>query len=435
MAVKTLSWLTYCRRAPFAEELQHALGTRQGKEDLDQKFLPALDIIDSLCAGLVVFDQSTGIIRLVHYTTKEYLVENHTLRNAETEITRTCINYLSFGAFSCGRSSQPSEYAHRQQLYPLHHYCAQNWGSHASAALAHSKELIDFLLEFLDKESNVHAASQAMMAYSILGDETPSVMNWLEFVPRRLTKTHLATHGGLADIISIYQSRDDGIDIKDSTGRTPFAYAAERGNLEIARILLESQRVDPDSKDHYHRTPLLHAAGNGHKEVVNLLIQYGADPNPTDYYGYSPLCAAAEVGSIGTMRFLLDNGAQIDVCCSSQDPEGGTALILAWYSGNKEAVQFLLDRGANPDFPNEEGYTILSAAAQSDDEELVESLIKKGVHLELRDYSGYTHLRSAVQCGHIGIVKLLLDAGADSNAQDRRDDSCLITATAYGFLE
>lgn len=62
-------------------------------------------------------------------------------------------------------------------------------------------------------------------------------MNWLEFGPRRLTKTHLAAYGRLADMISIYQSRHDGIDTKDSTER--LVYAVQRRQSSVAQLKRE----------------------------------------------------------------------------------------------------------------------------------------------------------------------------------------------------
>ena len=118
---RTLAWLTYSRRALFAKELQHALGTEIGKTRLDPDFLPPLGMIDSLCAGLVVFDRKSGIIRLAHYTIKDFLIGNNLLQNAETEILQVAITYLSF---SSSRLSVSGESTRQQQEYPLHDYAA-----------------------------------------------------------------------------------------------------------------------------------------------------------------------------------------------------------------------------------------------------------------------------------------------------------------------
>ncbi|PYH96005.1 hypothetical protein BO71DRAFT_428487 [Aspergillus ellipticus CBS 707.79] len=161
-------------RALSAKELQHALGTQIGIKELNRKFLPAIDLVDSLCAGLVVFDQNSRVIRLVHYTTKEFLLENPILHDAEVQISMVSLTYLFFDVFSSGRSTGQQAFIRRLRLYPLHHYAAQNWGAHALSALAVSREIMDSMLEFLENEENVNAAAQVMIACSTLGDEPPS---------------------------------------------------------------------------------------------------------------------------------------------------------------------------------------------------------------------------------------------------------------------
>ncbi|KAF7178085.1 hypothetical protein CNMCM7691_006743 [Aspergillus felis] len=433
MAMRVLSWLTHCKRALFADELQDALGIRPGHTDLDPEFLPDIDILDSVCAGLVVFDQNTSRIRLVHYTTKEYLLGHPAFRNSEVEIAQTCITYLSFEAFSSGAS----DYEHRRRNYSLHHYFAEYWAVHASAALDTSKEFMTFLVAFLEKKSNVYAAGQAMLTFARA--DRPGREHWLKVLPdplpdHQLTKVHLAAYGGLTSIITEYIRQNQDLDIGDSKSRTPLAYAAEGGHLETTRVLLESKRVNPDSKDWKGETPLVRAAFGGYKEVVQLLIQYRACPNPTDESGHNPLCAAALCGDIETMRLLLDHGAQINqqgpyyVDSPSNDEDDGTPLMNAWCSGNKDAVLFLLERGADPNYPNKGGATILTAAARDDDEKLVKLLLERGVHVDPKDYYSTTPLGYAVQGGFLGIAKQLIKAGADVNMQNIYGQSVLMTA-------
>ncbi|KAI9371162.1 hypothetical protein BJX61DRAFT_548493 [Aspergillus egyptiacus] len=314
LAVQILSWLAYSKRALFAKELQHALATRPGDTDLNPKFLPPLEIIGSLCAGLVEHDQNTGIIRLVHYTTKEFLVKQDMLQDAEMEITKTSITYLSFGCFSSGRSTKPNEYTHRQKKYPLHHYSAQHWASHASAALVNSEDTLSFLSGLLEKDFNVYAAGQAMMAHSVHGDEEPMASNWLDFIPRRMTKVHLVASG-------------EDMNARDSDGMTPLAYATRYGQLEVVKLLLKSGSTFPDVEDHYGRTP----------EIAQLLIQYGANPQTRDDSGCSPLCGAADTGDMELIQFLIDKGVTIDNRCSEDLIASPTPLGHAFSSGKKEA--------------------------------------------------------------------------------------------------
>jgi ankyrin repeat protein len=62
-------------------------------------------------------------------------------------------------------------------------------------------------------------------------------------------------------------------DSKDSNDITPLSWAAYYGHEAVARLLLETGRVDADSKDKYGRTPLSLATSKRHKAVVRLLQQ------------------------------------------------------------------------------------------------------------------------------------------------------------------
>jgi hypothetical protein len=73
LANKVLSWLVQTKRTPSMAELQHVLATEPGMEDLDEGLLP---VVGAICGGLVTVDQEADVVRLVHYSTREYL-ERH----------------------------------------------------------------------------------------------------------------------------------------------------------------------------------------------------------------------------------------------------------------------------------------------------------------------------------------------------------------------
>lgn len=74
LAKEALSWIVYAFRPLQIQELQHALATRAGDPDFDEEALPRAEYLLSICAGLVIIDGKSNIIRLVHYTTQEYFV-------------------------------------------------------------------------------------------------------------------------------------------------------------------------------------------------------------------------------------------------------------------------------------------------------------------------------------------------------------------------
>ena len=65
---------------------------------MDPDNLPEADDILAVCAGFVVTDAKSDIVRLFHYTTQKYF--ERTLQTwapgCEEGILRTCFTYLSF---------------------------------------------------------------------------------------------------------------------------------------------------------------------------------------------------------------------------------------------------------------------------------------------------------------------------------------------------
>lgn len=107
LALRILSWITCAKEPLSTRELQHALAVERGDSDLGEDNLEDIAESVSLCAGLVTIDEESDIIRLVHYTTQEYFekTQERWFSDAETEITTTCVTYLSFDTFSTGHCS------------------------------------------------------------------------------------------------------------------------------------------------------------------------------------------------------------------------------------------------------------------------------------------------------------------------------------------
>ncbi|KAF2809675.1 uncharacterized protein BDZ99DRAFT_33975 [Mytilinidion resinicola] len=72
LAKKVLSWITYAKRPLTTTEMCCALAVEPDETKLDPENIPDVEDLLSVCAGLVVVDQESAVIRLVHYTTQEY---------------------------------------------------------------------------------------------------------------------------------------------------------------------------------------------------------------------------------------------------------------------------------------------------------------------------------------------------------------------------
>ena len=99
------------------------------------------------------------------------------------------------------------------------------------------------------------------------------------------------------------------------------------------------EEVDLEDEDDV--SALNSAAETGSIEIVRILLDHGADPNMGDGWSYNPLSAA--IGNRNTMELLIRRGAKVN------DSNGNSySLWRAAMDGKVEAVNFLLDHGANP---------------------------------------------------------------------------------------
>ena len=260
-------------------ELRHGLGVEIGESKLDKENLPEIEDTVSVCAGLVTVDEQSDIIRFVHYTTQEYFERTQTtcFPNAQADIAKICITYLSFNEFESGFCPTREALKEQLQLNALYDYAAQNWGHHAHAASI-EKQLI---LNFLKSEAKVSISSQAMMtSRSYQSGNVP-------LAPRQTMGAHLVAYFGLREVMIALLKNGHDPNFKDTNGQTPLSWAAENGHEAVVKLLLEkgAELESKDSKDASNGwTPLSWAAYNGHEAVAKLLLKKGAELESKDTY-------------------------------------------------------------------------------------------------------------------------------------------------------
>ncbi len=125
---------------------------------------------------------------------------------------------------------------------------------------------------------------------------------------------------------------------------TALHWAAERGDAELAALLLKSgASVTAETRIGRH-TPLHVAAQHGNSAIVRALVDARAAVNALTTTGAAPLHFAAASGDRESIAVLLDHGAD-----RIREPQWGqTPLMFAAAGGRTEAVKLLLARGADP---------------------------------------------------------------------------------------
>lgn len=411
LARHVLSWITCAKRPLSTAELQHALAVEAGKPELDTDNLPQIEDMVSVCAGLVTVDEESGIIRLVHYTAQEYFEGTREwFPDAESEITTICVTYLSFSVFESGFCRTNDEFRQRLKTNQLYDYAARNWGHHARTAFADAGRLI---VEFLESEHKVVAASQVMMA----GQRYSGATRHSQTKPKQITGLHVAAYYGLSEVIISLLHNSQNADSRDSYGQTPLSYAAENGHAAAVKLLLETQGVDANSSDDDARTPLSYAAEEGHQITVELLLKaQDIEADSRDRDGRTPLSYASERGHETIVKLLLE--AQ-GVDAHFSDYNSRTPMSYAAERGHPAVIKLLLEaQGVESRSGNRRTRAPLSYAAEEGHVNVVELLLKaQGVAADSRDRDGRTPLSYAAEKGHETVVDLLLktqDVEADS---------------------
>jgi hypothetical protein len=118
-----------------------------------------------------------------------------------------------------------------------------------------------------------------------------------------------------------------------------------------------------------------------------------------------------------------------------RDDQGMTALMLAARSGAAEALQALLDAGANPNLRNSADETALLMAIHSAHPTLVSRLLQSAADVNVSDSNGRTALHAAAEHGDVPTMRLILKAGADVNQADNQGWTPLFFAAGSGHAD
>ena len=177
--------------------------------------------------------------------------------------------------------------------------------------------------------------------------------------------------------------------------------AAQFGDLQRVRQLIEEGASVNGGRGPYGETPLMVAARTGNMELVGLLIGEGAELDARDDYGNRPLHYALDEG---VMLLFLELASAADL---ESDDAPVSALALAAQSGFPEAVWVALERGADPNLKDSRGGTPLMAAAAAGYELVVRVLHCGGASSAAADGEGETALDLARAAGHELVVRFL----------------------------
>ncbi|KAJ7310729.1 hypothetical protein DFH08DRAFT_1046584 [Mycena albidolilacea] len=329
----TITWVANTKRPLTVKELQVALAVKPGMQKLDEEEdLTDIDIILSVCAGLVIVDRESFVVRLVHYTTQEYLdsIQALLFPDAQTEIAHTLLTFLNFDGYPEPSWANPWHGLPLPPLVGYSQYCL------AHAAGQSEVQLRKVLLEFLrgaflwKRELNVWRNSWQWQWNSM-------PWNYLHW-PSQPSVLWISAAANLVDTVKFLL---DQAPLQLHSEHPEIIVASYYGHAEIVSFLLE-KGADVNAPGGRDGSSLQATAAGGHTEIVGMLLEKGADINAAGGRYGSSLQVAAAGGHTEIVSILLEKGADINIARG----EYGTVLEIAKTHGHNMIVPMVLERGA-----------------------------------------------------------------------------------------
>ena len=464
LATDVLMWVSYSKRPLSPDELQQALAVKSGRRSLDSGLWRSPKTLVDVCAGLVIVEEESNTVRLIHYTLQEFL-QSHLgrLSNPNIHIAHVCRNYLLFDDFNRDVESIHELERLRQDM-PFLSYAANHWGHHVSAESCESAETVQGeIFELLSDCSRVD-----LLFRLISRDELP-FSYWTAGYRHssEIPPILAASFFGLEGVVQSLAKDPSSLNSRNSCGATALHWAVWKNERSIVQLLIRA-RADMNARNEDGDTPLHIAAFRGHDGLLDHLVAPGVNIDQRNKAGHTALHIAAANGHNIVLEYLLAAKADASIL------DGQGRHVLHHAIDNKrldrdvDTIRLLLAHGVMNQEADFNNMTPLHLAVQFSQQDIISLLLQKDYgnsidvpihrknwsarmvdgsvyyspyHSVVQEsergalYAGYTPLHAAALFGTAAIVALLLDRGARPNAQGEYGETPLHLALSASMGE
>ncbi|CEL11527.1 hypothetical protein ASPCAL14629 [Aspergillus calidoustus] len=477
-AINILRWVLFAGRPLTVSELVEALMLSGDLDDDD--CYPEDELPDEWKTNLVDEDYANDVLRqplgslielrrrnedepladytvhFVHYSVKEYLLrptasgpQDIVFPDMDAEddlLARRCLQYLCYDVFG-GEDGLTEE---QMRFYPFYRYATRSWYQHAWGDGGDmSPELVSWACRLLDPG----AFNWVLWAKAYEGDEdhgrySNDKPQEADSDETRVDQTSAEKNDESrkeAEEHDVPDQAEDGARTARETGASPMYYACLLGLLDVVKRL-HADGLDINVQGGLFGTPLQAAIVKMQRPTVRYLVENGADiaVQGGGVYTYA-ICAAAWAGDLEIFELLVDRGTDLEaiqrshlrpvhfatyspellqVCLDRgvdiavRDSGGHEPLHIAALHGNAVSARLLLDAGANINAVAANGATALLMAVEDERRyDVLVFLLSHGADTEIADDMGRTPLISAAGLGKEETVRVLLEHGASTKRE------------------
>ena len=423
LGMSILMWISHARRPLKVAELSEALAVKVGETSLNPKFSKSQKLMVACCLGLVIVDEKSSVIRLVHYSVQEFFREHHSgvFPSGKLTIAKILVSYLLLDPFSGGPRQDQQDISALISTHPFVQYVSRHWGYHVRDT--ESRDVNALILRFL--HSRPHRACSVQISEYVAGRHEEY---WKAEEAESRNELHVAAKFGLEDIATqVLDSGECAVDCRTDMGTTALILASSGGHRSFVRMLLNRQANV--SLQNWYGTALHCAAEAGKTASIAELLDAGLDVDIRDKSRRTALHCATVSGNPHVIRLLLKGGAQVDAICDQHYTSLRYAVV---WEHSLKVIRTLLENGADTETRSHSGLTVLHHAAVMDLEEVLALLLHYGAEIDATDSRGNTALHLAAERNYAQLVNILLRRGASIDAQTHDGVTPLYLAAECG---
>ena len=187
--------------------------------------------------------------------------------------------------------------------------------------------------------------------------------------------------------------------------------AAWSGKVSLLKYLIEDCKCKVDVEDEDGKTPLLWSSASGNIEAIEYLIGNGADIHKKTNQGYTICTEACKKGHLHVLKYLVEN-CKLDIHIKDNNGEGCLHWTCRGGDSNREVIHYLVeDQEMDVNQKNNNGETpifiCIMTSCDCDQYENVQYLIDHGAKTKIKNKEGQTLMEVAEEYENDELMDLI----------------------------